>query len=123
MPIEAERFERLDENPSLPNPETNAGRILSFLRQNPDKAFTQSEIAEATDVKSGSVGPTLVRLREKGRVEHRSKYWRVSDHVQSLDAAVRQSSQVADSHEDDTFDYEDWQEHAVDPRQKQSEER
>jgi DNA-binding MarR family transcriptional regulator len=38
---------------------------MEILRENPDKAFRQSEIAEKTRVKTGSVGPTLVRLRER----------------------------------------------------------
>lgn len=115
MPISADRFEEIDDG-AEPRPETNAHRILSFLKENADRAFTQSEIVEATDVKRGSVGPTLLRLRERGRVDHRGKYWRISDHEQSVEAAVEHAGAVASSHEDASFEYDEWQEFAVDPR-------
>lgn len=116
MPISADRFENIDEGSDDPSPGTNAHEILSFLEQHPDQAFTQSEIADETDVTQGSVGPTLVRLRESGRVDHRGTYWRVSDHARSLDDAVAHAGAVAASHEEDPFEYADWQDHAVDPR-------
>lgn len=117
MPISADRFEEID-NGDNPVPETNAHRILSFLEQNADQAFTQTEIAEATEVKSGSVGPTLVRLRERGRVDHKGRYWRISDHVQSVDSATEHTGAVAASYEDSPFEYDEWQEYAVDPREQ-----
>ena len=86
MPIGADRFESLTDDEDGPTPGTNAHEILSFLEEHPDTAFTQSEVAAATDVSKGSVGPTLVRLRENGRVDHRGTYWLVSDHVRSVDA-------------------------------------
>ena len=99
-------------------PETNAASILGFLREHPDTAFTRSEIAEATPVKGGSVGPTLVRLRERGRVDHRGTYWRVSDHDERVEAATGQSTQTLASREGDsrTPKMTEWREHAVDPR-------
>lgn len=118
MPISADRFENIHGEDEGPSPGTNAYMILSFLSQHADKAFTQGEIAESTGVTAGSVGPTLVRLREQGRLEHKGKYWRISDHVQSLDAAVAHGDAVATSHEDEPFAYDEWQEHAVDPREQ-----
>lgn len=106
MPIEADRFEKMEDDGDE-TPGTNAHEILESLRNNPDKAFTQTEIAEATDVKKGSVGPTLVRLRERGRVEHKGRYWRVSNHDRSLDSATALSGSVAESHEDEEFDREE----------------
>jgi len=116
MPISADRFEEIDDHDSGPNPGTNAHEILSFLESHPDQAFSQSEIAEATGITRGSLGPTLVRLREAGRVDHRGTYWRVSDHVQSVDAATGHAAEVAASHEDEPMAYDEWQDHAVDPR-------
>lgn len=118
MPISADRFEAIDDEDDGPSPGTNAYEILTFLRQHADKAFTQSEIVEATDVTAGSVGPTLVRLRERGRVDHRGKYWRISDYERSVDAAVSHADAVAASHEDDPFPDDEWQDHAVDPRER-----
>lgn len=122
MPISADRFEDIDAESPLPKPETNGEAILSFLAAHADQAFTQSEIADATDVAVGSVGPTLVRLRERGRVDHRGTYWRVSDHVESVERAVSHGSAVAGSREAGQFDYDDWQAHAVDPREEQNSE-
>lgn len=117
MPISADRFEAIDEDDEGPRPGTNAHEILSFLESNPDRAFTQSEIVEGTGVARGSVGPTLVRLREAGRVDHRATYWRVSDHARSLDAALGHAGEAAASREDEAFEYEEWLEFAVDPRE------
>lgn len=117
MPISADRFDDLDEGSDRPKPGTNADDILSFLEAHPDQAFTRGEIVEGTGVTSGSVGPTLARLRDAGRVDHKGRYWRVSDHVRSLDAAVGHAGAVAASQEEAQFDYAEWQEHAVDPRE------
>lgn len=116
MPISADRFEEIDEEVAGPTPGTNAHEILSFLESNDEQAFTQSEIAEATGVTRGSVGPTLVRLREVGRVDHRGNYWRVSDHVRSMDATMGHASDVAASYDDEPMAYDEWREYAVDPR-------
>lgn len=117
MPISTDQFEQLDDEVDSPSAGTNADKILSFLDANAEKAYTQSEIAEATGVKRGSVGPTLVRLRESGRVDHRGTYWRISDHERSLDAAVGHTDGAAASHETETLDFDAWQEHGVDPRE------
>lgn len=115
MPIGADRFEEIDDADVQPG--TNAFDIISFLGSNPEQAFTQSEIASATDVPLGSVGPTLVRLREDGRVDHRGTYWRISDHERSVSAATEHATATVASNEDDPFDYEEWRSHAVDPRE------
>lgn len=118
MPIGKDRFEALDEDDTVPAPGTNADRILRFLRSHPDMAFTRGEIVEETKIPQGSVGPTLVRLRERGRVDHRGRYWRVSDHDGSLDDAVGHSAAALDARETDgeTPRKDEWAEHAVDPR-------
>lgn len=118
MPISSDRFDAIGDDSGGPAPGTNAEEILSFLRQHPDKAFTQSEIADATTVKEGSVGPTLVRLRERGRVDHRGTYWRISDHEQSVDASAGQAAATAATREtnEESPDMSKWQAHATDPR-------
>lgn len=117
MPISTDRFEEIDDDGNTPSPGTNADEIYSFLEANADQAFTRGEIAEATGVKRGSVGPTLVRLRESGRVDHRGTYWRISDHERSLNDAIDHAGAVAASHETESFAYEEWQKHAIDPRE------
>jgi DNA-binding IclR family transcriptional regulator len=115
MPISADQFEEIDDE-SGPTQGTNADKILSYLAANPEKAFTQSEIVDATDVTAGSVGPTLVRLRERGRVDHRGTYWRVSDHAKSLDAARSHADASVADRENEAFDQAAWAAHASDPR-------
>lgn len=125
MPISKDRFEEIRDSGDTggPSPGTNPAKILNFLRENPDKAFTQSEIADKTGVKSGSVGPTLVRLRERGRVDHHGTYWRISDHDQSVAAATNHSGAAVAAREDtdDTPQLAEWKEHAVDPRTDRNE--
>jgi len=120
VPISKDQFEEMSEGGDEPAPGTNAAKILDFLRDHPDEAFTQSEIADATEVKAGSVGPTLVRLRERGRVDHRGTYWRISDHDRSLDAAVGHATDALASRETDgeTPRMSEWRDHAVDPRER-----
>jgi len=122
MPISKDRFEDIEDNDS-PSPGTNAAKILSFLRDYPEKAFTQSEIRTKTDLKAGSVGPTLVRLRERGRVDHRGNYWRISDHERTVDAAAGHTSGTLADREDkeETPQMDAWRDHAVDPRNHRNE--
>ena len=116
MPITADRFDELEED-SEPKPGTNADVILQFLESHRDQAFTQSEIRTNTGIPEGSVGPTLVRLRQVGLVDHKEPYWRLSDHAESVDAAVRHGSKVAAETEETPFDREEWAAFAEDPRE------
>lgn len=125
MPISKNRFEALqaDQNGGTPPLSAGAGKILSFLREHSDKAFTQSEIADETDVKLGSVGQSLVRLRERGRVDVCGDYWRVSDHEECVAAATGQAAAALAARETDegTPRMDAWREHAVDPREHREE--
>jgi len=118
MPISKDRFEDIGEGNDGPTPGTSAAEILAFLRTHPEKAFTQSDIIDTTNVKAGSVGPTLVRLRERGRVEHRGTYWAVSDHDEGVDAAAGHAAAALAAREtaEETPAIDEWQGHAVDPR-------
>lgn len=84
MPIDIERFRSAPEAELTAGGPTNAERILSFLVANADRAFTPSEIREATDIPRGSIGVVLSRLEERQLVEHRGEYWAVAD----VDGAV-----------------------------------
>ncbi|MFB6294106.1 MAG: MarR family transcriptional regulator [Halonotius sp.] len=117
MPITSDEFEDLSAEAGEPAAGTNADRILSFLREHPERAFTQSEIAAETGVKTGSVGPTLVRLRERGRVDHREPYWRVSDHERSVDdAGGHGAATLSERERGEPPRLDAWEDHAVDPR-------
>jgi len=99
-----------------PTPGTNAHEVLSFLEDHADEAFTQSEIADATGIAKGSVGPTLARLHEGGRVDHKG-YILADQRPRSEPRCHRSPRRVtAASREDEQPTYDDWQEHAVDPR-------
>lgn len=81
MAIDKERFEELGyrkrDDSTLG---TNATKILDFLRENPDEAFHKIEIAAETDARTSSLGLTLVRLRQRGQIDRRGNYWRVSNY-------------------------------------------
>ncbi|MDZ7745269.1 MAG: MarR family transcriptional regulator [Halobacteriales archaeon] len=123
MPIGKEAFEQLADDRDRSSPGTNAAKLLAFLRTNADRAFTQSELAEETEVTAGSVGPTLVRLRDRGRVDHHGHYWRISDHEEAVDAATGHASATLAAHETDeeTPRLAAWRENAADPREHRRE--
>jgi predicted transcriptional regulator of viral defense system len=94
MPINIDRF---DEEPTevLNLQEgTQPYCILQFLAEHDDKAFTQTEIHEATDIKRGSVGAVLSRLEDRGLVRHRGRYWAIGedDRLASYAAQTQASS-------------------------------
>jgi len=95
VPISIDRF---DEEPAdvLDLQEgTQPYRILRFLAENGDQAFTQTEIHEATDIKRGSVGAALSRLGDRGLVRHRGRYWAIAadDRLASYAAQIQSSSE------------------------------
>ena len=94
MPINIDRF---DEEPTevLNLQEgTQPYQILQFLAEHDDKAFTQTEIHEATDINRGSVGAVLSRLEDRGLVRHRGRYWAIGedDRLASYAAQTQASS-------------------------------
>lgn len=79
MPISIDRF---DESPpdALDLQEgTQPYRILRFLAEHDDQAFTQTELHEATGIARGSVGAVLSRLEDRGLVRHKGRYWAIGD--------------------------------------------
>jgi DNA-binding IclR family transcriptional regulator len=102
MPISIDRFD--DDPPEVLNVQegTQPYRILRFLAEHDEYAFTQSEIHEETGIKLGSVGAVLSRLEERGLVRHRGRYWAIGedDRLASY-AAQTQSSSVSTT--DDYF--------------------
>lgn len=86
MSIDIDRFE--DGDPESLDDPTNAERVLSFLARYDDRAWKQSEIADRTGVKRGSIGPVLRRLDERGLVRHKGEYWAITDDSDRLRKAV-----------------------------------
>lgn len=79
MPIEIKRFRTAPEDELEAGGEMNAETILAFLSGNADKAYTPSDIHEATGIPMGSVGVVLSRLEADGSIDHRGEYWAISD--------------------------------------------
>jgi DNA-binding IclR family transcriptional regulator len=103
MPISIDRF---DEEPSSAldiEDGTQPHRILQFLAENDDKAYTQTELHDATGISRGSVGAVLSRLEERGLVRHRGRYWAIGDddRLASYAAGTRASSTATTDDDDD----------------------
>lgn len=113
MPIDIETFESSPEERLRESGETNAERVMGFLAANPDKAFTQSEIRDATDVKAGSISVVLSRLEDRGLVRHRGTYWALGD---SEDVAAYASLSESTRTANERFgeeDMDEWLKYAV----------
>ncbi len=101
MPISIDQF---DDEPAeaLDLQEgTQPYRILQFLAEHDDQAFTQTEIHEATGIKRGSVGAVLSRLEDRGLVRHRGRYWAIAED----DRLASYAAQTGASSESTNDDY------------------
>lgn len=114
MPIGVEEFEEAREEALKVKPDTNAERVLNFLVQNRDKAFTRKEIQEGTGVKPGSIGTVLSRLEESELVRHKGHYWalakedRITKYLASIRATETANERLG------VEDKEEWLKHAED---------
>ncbi|MDY6765343.1 MAG: helix-turn-helix domain-containing protein [Halobacteria archaeon] len=109
MPISRDRFENEPEERVSIREGTNAHKVLEFLVENADKAFTQKEVHEGTGVKRGSLGVVLSRLEDRGLVKHRGQYWAVEedDRLASYEAnEIASSASITDSFSEE--DKEEW---------------
>lgn len=79
MPISIDQFESETEDTLDITEGTQPYRILTFLAERPDQAFTQTEIHEETGINRGSVGAVLSRLEDRGLVRHKGTYWAIGD--------------------------------------------
>jgi DNA-binding IclR family transcriptional regulator len=74
---------------------TQPYRILQFLANHDDLAFTQSEIADRTDIARGSVGAVLSRLDDRGLVRHRGRYWAIAEDDRLASYAAQRTASSA----------------------------
>jgi DNA-binding transcriptional ArsR family regulator len=116
MPVQFDEYESSGDGVELTIREgSNAHRILAFLLDHPEKGFTPREIAEATDVPKGSVGPTLQRLAERDLVLHKQPYWSAArdDRIASYEAMLASMASLADRYGDEGWREVDPDEHSV----------
>jgi len=114
MPIDIETFESSPADRLQNSRETNADRVMRFLAAHTNKAFTQSEIRDATDIKAGSISVVLSRLEDRGLVRHKGNYWALGE---DDDVAAYTSMLESTRAANDRFgeeDMDEWLEHAAD---------
>lgn len=100
MPISIDRFE--NEPPEALDLEegSHVYRVLQFLAEHADKAYTQTEIHEETGIKRGSVGAALSRLEDRGLVRHRGRYWAVAEDDRLASYAAQTGASSASTNDD-----------------------
>lgn len=119
MPIDIDTFESAPPERLQNSGETNADQVMRFLASHPDKAFTQSEIRDATDVKAGSISVVLSRLENRGLVRHKGNYWALGeDDDVTAYASLLESTRAANERFGEE-DIEEWMEHAVDDEDRE----
>lgn len=119
MPIDIDTFER--ESTFESNGTTNAKRILAFLVQNDDKAWTRGEIADATGLDPNVVSSVLNRLEDRGLVRHKSPYWALGDEKQVRSAYDFDNTLDALNEQLGEEDMDEWRENAPDTHPSQRE--
>ena len=111
MPVEFEEYDESEEDEESDwtlREGSNAHKILAFLAEYPDQGFTPKEIHEATDVKRGSVGKTLQRLKDRQLVRHSEPYWAIGDDDRVGTYLSMVSSLETISQREGTEDYDEW---------------
>lgn len=111
MPIDIERFSEASDEELTEV--TNAEKVVRFLYQHNDEAFTPSEVADGAGVKKNSIGTVLRRLEDRSLVRHKGDYWAIGDE-EDVREAFDFHRTMADL--DDRFgaeDIDEWREHAV----------
>lgn len=91
MPIEIEEFEAGANGEER----STAEKIVEFLLENRDAAFTRGEIAAAINRKANTVGTNLSRLKERELVRHSGKHWAITDDSDRLSHAIRFSESLS----------------------------
>lgn len=100
MPISIDRFEEGPTDTLEIQEGTQPHRILLFLAEHSDEAFTQTEIHEATGIKRGSVGAVLSRLEDRGLVRHRGRYWAIAEDDRLASYAAQHGASSASTNDD-----------------------
>jgi hypothetical protein len=91
MPIGREQFDAMGDDEERSTSE----RIIEFLHENRDQAFTRGEIADGVDRDPNTVGTNLSRLKQRGLVRHKDRYWAITDDPGRLADAVQFSEALS----------------------------
>jgi DNA-binding IclR family transcriptional regulator len=102
MPISIDQFDEAPPELFDLQAGTQPYRLLRFLAEHDEQAFTQTELHEATGIKRGSVGAALSRLEDRGLVRHRGRYWAIAEDDR-LAAYAAQTGASSASTTDDYF--------------------
>ncbi len=85
VPIDLDRFE----NPQALDHRPTSERVVRFLLEHDDRAYTRREIADAIGAEPETVGTNLTRLKDRGLVRHREPYWAIGDDRDRIASALR----------------------------------
>ena len=88
MPMDIEEFE---DAPEQSEERTTSERIIEFLYENQESAYTRSEIATAIDQEPNTVGTNLSRLKTQGLVRHKKNHWALTNDLDRLSTALQNS--------------------------------
>jgi predicted Rossmann fold nucleotide-binding protein DprA/Smf involved in DNA uptake len=87
MPISIEQFNRADsEDLKTDNPYREEDRLVEFLTNHPEQAFTLRELSSQTNMPLLELAARLNYLANEGIVRHRGRYWAI--------AATRSDSEI-----------------------------
>ena len=100
MPISIDRFDEELESVLDLQEGTQPYEILSFLADNADQAYTQTEIAEETGITRGSVGAVLSRLEDRDLVRHKGRYWAIAEDDRLAAFAAQHTASSASTTDD-----------------------
>lgn len=100
MPIDIAQFEADPESALELREGTHPYRILRFLAEHDEQAYTQTELHEATGIKRGSVGAVLSRLEDRGLVRHRGRYWAIAEDDRLASYAAQTSASSTSTSDD-----------------------
>lgn len=92
MPMDIEEFE---DAPEDDEEKTTSEKIVEFLYENRANAYTRSEIADAIDQETNTVGTNLSRLKSRGLVRHKRNHWALTTDLNRLSNALQNSRALA----------------------------
>lgn len=100
MPISIDHFDDQPDDALDIEAGSQPHRILTFLAEHDEQAFTQTEIHEATEIPRGSVGVVLSRLEDRSLVRHRGRYWAIAGDDRLASYAAQQGASSVSTTDD-----------------------